>query len=141
MSLREMNRIGEVHHLAQEIGSSAEALDDSRHLRSSRTRAPVVVGGGGVSGGLAILRDPDLGRLLLTAGARGCQNRRLLFLHDERSYLVSSLEQKLLHHLYYTRADVRVNLPERRRADVAVRKPQVRAIEEIEKFTAKLQLF
>src|SRR5215469_8798942 len=59
MALREMNRIGEIHHLAQEVGARAETLDDTRHLRPSRTGAPVVVSCRGVSGRLSILRNSD----------------------------------------------------------------------------------
>jgi hypothetical protein len=138
MALRKVDGVGEVHHLAQEIGARAEALDDSRHLRSPRTRPPVVVSGRGVSGGLAILGNSDLRGLILLTGARRRQNGPFLFLHDDRSYLVRSLEQKLQRHLDYTGTDVGVNLPEGRRTDVAIRKPQVRAIQEIEKLAAEL---
>ena len=45
MALREMDGVGKVYDLAQEIGTTTEALDDSRHLLAAGTGAPIIVGG------------------------------------------------------------------------------------------------
>src|ERR1700757_1846246 len=129
MALGKVDGVGEVHHLAQEIGARAKTLDDSRHLRSPGTGAPVVVSRRRVSGGLVVLCNSNLRRLILLTGTRGRQDGPFVFLHDYGSYLVGGLEQKLQRHLDHARANVGVDLPEGRRTDVAVRKPQVCAIQ------------
>ena len=55
----EVDGVGEVHHLAQEVGARPKALDDAGHLVTSGAGTPVVVSRGGVSGGLSILDDLD----------------------------------------------------------------------------------
>jgi hypothetical protein len=57
----EMDRVGELDDLAEEIGTCAEAFDDSGDLLAAGTCAPVVVGGGGIAGGGGIFGDFDLG--------------------------------------------------------------------------------
>ena len=69
MAFGEMDRVREVDHLAKKVGARAETLDDAGNLRAARSRAPVVVGGGSISGGFVVFGDADLswwfGRLVL----------------------------------------------------------------------------
>jgi len=58
----EMDGVGKLEHLAQEIGTRAKTFDDSRNLLAAGTSAPVVVGSGHIAGGLGVFDDPDLGR-------------------------------------------------------------------------------
>jgi hypothetical protein len=62
MAFGEMNGVGKLEHLPQEIRACAEALDNSRNLLASRTGAPVIVGSGYFAGGIGVLDDPDFGR-------------------------------------------------------------------------------
>ena len=60
MAFGEMNRVGELHHFAQEIWTRAEALQDAGDLRAAGGGAPFVVNGGGLAGGFCIFDDADL---------------------------------------------------------------------------------
>ena len=61
MALGEMDSVGEVDDLAQEIRTAAEALDDSRHLLPAGAGTPIIVGGSGIAGRGGVLSDMDLG--------------------------------------------------------------------------------
>jgi len=71
MAFRKMNRVGEVDDLAQEIGASAEALDDSWNLLAAGTGSPVVVGGCGIARRGGVFGDFDLGDGFRVVGGRG----------------------------------------------------------------------
>jgi hypothetical protein len=57
MAFGEMNRIGELDHLPQEVRSRAEALHDAGYLGPSRSFAPEVVGFRGCAGCFGIFYD------------------------------------------------------------------------------------
>jgi len=54
VTLAEVNLVGKVYDLAQKVGPSAEALDDTWNLLSARSSPPVVVRCGGFAGGFMI---------------------------------------------------------------------------------------
>ena len=57
----EMDGVGEVHHLAKEVGPRAEALDDARNLGTSGACPPVIVGRKCFTRGFGIFDDANLG--------------------------------------------------------------------------------
>jgi hypothetical protein len=59
MACGEVNCIGEVDHLLEEIGASAETFDDAGNFLAARVRAPVIVGSGRFALSLGIFRDAD----------------------------------------------------------------------------------
>ena len=56
----EMDGIGEIDDLAQEVGARAKALNDARDLSPAGARAPVVVGGERATGGFGVFGNFDL---------------------------------------------------------------------------------
>lgn len=60
MAFGKVYGVGKFDDLAQEIGPRAEALDDAWKLLASGTRAPEIVSGGDVAGGLGVFRDANL---------------------------------------------------------------------------------
>jgi hypothetical protein len=62
MPLGKMNGVRELDHLAQEIRAHAKALDNTRHLFASRSRAPEVIRGSGIAGCFSVFNDSDLCR-------------------------------------------------------------------------------
>ena len=84
MSLGEMNGVGKLNHLPQEIGTRAEALDDTWYLLSSRAGTPEIVGGGGFSSGLCIFNNANFGRVQRLARLRCCgQTGCVVVRHDK----------------------------------------------------------
>ena len=84
VSCREMNGIGKLNHLAQEIRPHAKTLDNAGHLLPSRTGPPEVIGAGGFPGSLMILNNLDLWRrlrLLIRRFARGILHGLFSLLH------------------------------------------------------------
>ena len=61
MTLRKMNRVAEFHHFAQKVRAMAEALQNTRHLLSTRFRAPFVVDLGDFSRRVPIFDELDFG--------------------------------------------------------------------------------
>lgn len=59
-----MDRIAELHHVAQKVRPVAEALQNAGHLRATRLGAPLFVHLGHIAGGVRIFDDVDLGRLV-----------------------------------------------------------------------------
>ena len=70
MSFRKMDRVGELNHLAQEIGARPETLDDAGYLLPAGTGPPEVISGGGFTAGFGILNDFDLGSWLRRGNPR-----------------------------------------------------------------------
>jgi hypothetical protein len=64
MAFGKVNRVGELDDLAEKIRPRAKAFYDSGHLLSARSRAPKVVGDGGVAGGFGVFDNPDFGSRL-----------------------------------------------------------------------------
>ena len=62
VAFREMDRVGEIDDLAQEVGARAKALNDARDLLPAGARAPVVVGGERATGGFGVFGNFDLRR-------------------------------------------------------------------------------
>ena len=60
MAFRKMNRVGKLHHFAQEVGTRSETLQDAGHLRAPGRGAPFVVDGGGLAIGIGVFDDADL---------------------------------------------------------------------------------
>ena len=60
MPFGEMNSVGELNYLAQEVWTRAEALDDARDLLPSGTCAPEIVGSESVARGVCVFGDFDL---------------------------------------------------------------------------------
>ena len=61
MAFGEVDGIGELNYLLEEIRSCAETLDNARDLLPSRSCSPKIVSSGGFAGGLSIFNDSDLG--------------------------------------------------------------------------------
>ena len=66
----EVDGVGELDHLAQEIGACSETFDDPRDLFASGAGAPEIVSGGSFAGSFVVFGDADLGRGLGRAGGR-----------------------------------------------------------------------
>ena len=56
----EMDSVGEIDDLAQEVGARAKTLNDARDLLPAGARAPVVVGSGRVASRFGVFGDFDL---------------------------------------------------------------------------------
>jgi hypothetical protein len=61
MTVGEMNRVAEFDHIAQEVGTVAEALQNAWHFLSARLGSPFVVDNGHVASGVAIFDELDFG--------------------------------------------------------------------------------
>ena len=61
--LRKVHGVAELHHLAQEIGTMAEALQNARHLLPAGLRAPFVIDLGDFAGRVLVFNELDLGFL------------------------------------------------------------------------------
>jgi hypothetical protein len=61
MALGKMDRVTELHHLAQEVGAMAETLQDAGHLLAAGFGAPFVVNLGYFAGCVAVFDELDLG--------------------------------------------------------------------------------
>lgn len=60
VSFRKMDRVTELHDLAQEIGTMAETLQDARHLLPSRLGTPFVVNLRDLARRMRVLDEVDL---------------------------------------------------------------------------------
>ncbi len=70
MAFREMDGVGEIDDLAEEVGARSEALDDAWDLFAAGLIAPGLIGGSGVAGGGFIGPDADLGFVWLIGHSR-----------------------------------------------------------------------
>jgi hypothetical protein len=60
MTLGKMHRIAELHHIAEEIGPVAEALQNAGHLLSTRLLPPLIVDGGDFARRVCVFNQPNL---------------------------------------------------------------------------------
>jgi hypothetical protein len=61
MTVGKMNRVAEFDHVAQEVGSVAEALQNAGYFLSARLGTPFVVDRGHFASGVAIFDELDFG--------------------------------------------------------------------------------
>jgi hypothetical protein len=73
MAFGEVKCIGEFNDLAEEIGTRSETSDDAGKLLAAGARAPEIVSGGEVAGGVGVFGDMDFGVRLFpsVAGIHG----------------------------------------------------------------------
>ena len=62
MPFREVHRISQIDHTAQEVWPNSEALDDAGNLLSPRAGSPKVIRRSRLSGGFSIFDDSNFGR-------------------------------------------------------------------------------
>ena len=60
----EVNRVGKLDHLSQEVGTRSEALNDAGDLTASGAGAPEVIGGRSFARGFMVFKYSDFSRLL-----------------------------------------------------------------------------
>ncbi len=65
VTLREVHGVAELHHLSKEIGTVAEAFEDSGHLLASGVRAPLVIDGRNFAGRICVLDETYFAQDLL----------------------------------------------------------------------------
>ena len=91
MSLRKMNRVGELNYLAQKVGPCSEAFDNPRDLASPRASTPEIISRCDFTPGLSIFDDRDLGYRLCLLRAFGAFGSLLPGLFHRQSFLKVSL--------------------------------------------------
>jgi hypothetical protein len=78
MSLGEMDGVGEIDDLAQEVRARAKTLDDARDSLPAGACAPIIVGGERFARGFRVFGDSDFRRGWY--GCRGCRKFGLVVL-------------------------------------------------------------
>jgi hypothetical protein len=82
-----MDSVAEAHHLAQEVRSVAEALEDTGHLLTTGVCTPLVVDLRNLAGGVRIFDDIDFGLRVRHCLLPGCtfSGRRLAHLKGSKA--------------------------------------------------------
>lgn len=64
MSFGEVNGVGELDYLAQEVGARSEAFDNAGNLLATRPGTPEVVCGSGIARSFCIFDEADFGLIV-----------------------------------------------------------------------------